>query len=102
MFHQEWEDFQFSILGANGLTEIKNANQASIDGLEMDVNWAATYNLQLSAGVAFYDAKLTENYCGFDRGQRQPVTDVPTARRNLDGRSRFPTDRKRRTARSCR
>ena len=28
VFHQEWEDFQFSILGANGLTEIRNANQA--------------------------------------------------------------------------
>jgi outer membrane receptor protein involved in Fe transport len=51
MFHQEWKDFQFSILGANGLTEIKNANQASIDGLEMDINWAATYNLQIGAGA---------------------------------------------------
>ena len=53
VFRQDWEDFQFSILGANGLTEIKNANQAQIDGLEMDVNFAASYNLQLSAGVAF-------------------------------------------------
>jgi outer membrane receptor protein involved in Fe transport len=75
MFHQEWEDFQFSILGANGLTEIKNANQASIDGLEMDLNWAATYNLQLGLGAAFYDAKLTENYCGFTDADGDPVTD---------------------------
>ncbi|WP_457096997.1 TonB-dependent receptor [Lysobacter sp. P5_B9] len=77
LFHQEWKDFQFSILGANGLTEIKNANQASIDGLEMDVNWAATYNLQLGAGAAFYDAKLTENYCGFTDDNGNPVTDCP-------------------------
>ncbi|MBF6024071.1 TonB-dependent receptor [Lysobacter niastensis] len=75
VFHQEWEDFQFSILGANGLTEIKNANQASIDGLEMDLNWAATYNLTLGGGVAFYDAKLTENYCGFTDDAGNPVTD---------------------------
>ncbi|HEY5849469.1 MAG TPA: TonB-dependent receptor [Lysobacter sp.] len=75
VFHQEWEDFQFSILGANGLTEIKNANQASIDGLEMDINWAATYNLQIGAGVAFYDANLTENYCGFTDDAGNPVTE---------------------------
>lgn len=85
VFHQEWEDFQFSILGANGLTEIKNANQASIDGLEMDVNWAATYNLQISAGVAFYDAQLTENYCGFTDASGNPVTDCPPGSLNPDG-----------------
>jgi len=75
LFRQEWEDFQFTILGQNGLTEIKNANQARIDGLEMDINFAATYNLQISAGVAFYDAKLTENYCGFTDEDGNPVTD---------------------------
>jgi iron complex outermembrane receptor protein len=77
VFHQEWEDFQFSILGANGLTEIKNANQASIDGLEMDLNWAATYNLQLGAGAAFYDAKLTDNYCGKTNLAGVPLTNCP-------------------------
>src|SRR5690606_38368677 len=61
VFHEEWEDFQFALLGQNGLTEIKNANQARIRGLEMDVNWAATYNFTLSGGVAFYDSELTEN-----------------------------------------
>lgn len=64
VFRQEWEDFQFSILGANGLTEVKNANQARINGAEMELNWAATYNLNISGGAAFYDAKLTANYCG--------------------------------------
>ena len=46
-FNQIWDDFQFPVLGQNGLTEIRNANQARIRGLEMDVNWAATYNLKL-------------------------------------------------------
>ncbi|GAB3089161.1 TonB-dependent receptor [Lysobacter terrae] len=77
VFRQEWKDFQFSILGANGLTEIKNANQARIDGLEMDLNWAATYNLHIGAGAAFYDAQLTENYCGFTDSNGKPVTDCP-------------------------
>ncbi|HEX7113431.1 MAG TPA: TonB-dependent receptor [Mizugakiibacter sp.] len=77
VFRQTWKDFQFSILGANGLTEIKNANQARIDGLETELNWAATYNLQLSAGLAWYDAKLTANYCGFTDLAGNPVTDCP-------------------------
>lgn len=63
VFRQDWEDFQFAYLGQNGLTEIRNANQARIDGIELDLNWAATYNLQLSGGLAYYDAKLTEDYC---------------------------------------
>lgn len=75
VFRQDWEDFQFSILGANGLTEIKNANQAQIDGMELELNWAASYNLSIGGGVAFYDAKLTDNYCGFTDAEGNPVTD---------------------------
>ncbi|MDZ4814269.1 MAG: TonB-dependent receptor [Pseudomonadota bacterium] len=75
LFRQEWEDFQFSILGANGLTEIKNANQARINGLEMDLTWAATYNLQISGGVSLYNAELTANYCGETDTNGVPITD---------------------------
>ena len=74
VFDQDWEDFQFAILGQNGLTEIKNANQARIRGLEADLSWAATYNLTLNAGVAFYDAELSENYCGFTDAEGNPET----------------------------
>lgn len=73
IFRQDWKDFQFAILGQNGLTEIKNANQARINGLEMDMKLAATYNLSLSAAVSFYDAKLTEDYCGVTFNS-QPVS----------------------------
>ncbi len=75
LFRQEWEDFQFSILGANGLTEIKNANQARINGMELDLTWSASYNLQISGGVSMYDAELTANYCGFTDENGIPVTD---------------------------
>jgi outer membrane receptor protein involved in Fe transport len=64
VFPEDWKDFQFSFLGQNGLTEIHNAGQARIRGFESDVRWAATYNLALTGAVAFYDAKLTETYCG--------------------------------------
>ncbi len=77
VFREKWDDFQFNILGANGLTQIKNANSARIDGLESQLNWQATYNLNLSAGIALYDAKLTANYCGFTDANGNAVTDCP-------------------------
>ncbi|MCY7354919.1 MAG: TonB-dependent receptor, partial [Lysobacter sp.] len=105
VFRQDWDDFQFAYLGQNGLTEIRNAAQAQIDGVEIDLNWAATYNLRVSGGFAWYDAKLTKDYCAqtdangvpvpdcylpsrpFDRalaGSRLPVT--PEFKGNLTGR----------------
>ncbi len=77
VFRETWNDFQFPILGANGLTEIKNANSAHIDGLESQLNWQATYNLQLTAGFALYRAKLSANYCGFTDANGRPITDCP-------------------------
>ena len=77
VFRENWNDFQFNILGPNGLTIIKNANSARIRGLESQLVWQATYNLNLSAGVAFYDAKLTANYCGFTGADGNPVTYCP-------------------------
>ncbi len=77
VFSDQWRDFQFSILGANGLTEIKNANQARINGIESQLDWVATYNLELSGGMAIYDAKLTANYCGYTDANGNPVTNCP-------------------------
>lgn len=77
VFREKWNDFQFNILGANGLTQIKNANSARIDGLESQLVWQATYNLNLSAGFALYDAKLTANYCGFTDANGNTVTYCP-------------------------
>lgn len=77
VFRETWNDFQFNILGPNGLTIIKNANSARINGLESQLNWQATYDLNLSAGIALYDAKLTANYCGFTDNNGTPVTDCP-------------------------
>lgn len=77
LFRENWNDFQFNILGPNGLTIIENANSARIYGLESQLNWQATYHLNLSAGVAFYDAKLTANYCGFTDAAGNVVTNCP-------------------------
>ena len=77
VFREDWKDFQFSYLGQNGLTEIRNANSARIEGVELDLQWAATYNFMLSGGLAYYDAKLTADYCGFTDAAGNPVSTCP-------------------------
>ncbi|HRD27089.1 MAG TPA: TonB-dependent receptor [Caulobacter sp.] len=81
IYLERWDDFQFSILGANGLTEIKNAAQARIRGLETDVTWRVAEGLTINGGAAWTQAELTANYCGFTDPQGNPVTQcaVPQA-----------------------
>ncbi|MBP6514358.1 MAG: TonB-dependent receptor [Steroidobacteraceae bacterium] len=105
VFQEDWDDFQFSILAANGLTEIRNANTARIRGVEADFQWAATAGLTLSGGFALLNAELTENYCGYvntatgkpetncdqplaAEGTQLPIT--PEFKGNLTGRYEFP------------
>ena len=85
VFQEDWKDFQFSFLGANGLTEIHNAGQARIRGLETEVNWAATYNLRISGGMALYDNKLSENYCGFSDANGDPQSNCPPGSLDPEG-----------------
>ena len=104
VYMEQWDDFQFSILGANGLTEIKNAAQAQILGLESDVTWRVTEGLTINGGAAWTDAKLTANYCGFTDINGNPVTNcaspqapdgtqlpvTPRFKANLTVRYEFP------------
>jgi iron complex outermembrane receptor protein len=74
VFQLDWDDIQFSYLGLSGLTEIKNANDARIRGVEADINWAVTNALTLTAGVSFLDPELTENYCDETDAAGNPLT----------------------------
>ncbi|MBC7987758.1 MAG: TonB-dependent receptor [Sphingomonadaceae bacterium] len=74
-FHQEWSNFQFAILGPNGLTEIRNAAQARVQGLETDVVWRPVDGLTISGAMSLIEAELTENYCGFLDEDNNPVTE---------------------------
>jgi len=74
VFTQTWDDFQFALLGAQGLTEINNAGSAKIDGIEMDVSWAVTDQLGISAGMAYLNSELTDNFCGFVNENGNPET----------------------------
>lgn len=106
IFREDWSNFQFSYLGPNSLTIITNAGQARIDGLETDLEFAATQSLTLTGGFSLLDAKLTQTFCGdpsvcdapgFDpstyeqyaaSGTRLPVT--PRFKGNITGRYSFP------------
>jgi outer membrane receptor protein involved in Fe transport len=76
IFEEDWEGFQLSYIPNffNGLTVNRNAGDARIRGLEADLSWAATYNLRLTGGFAFYDAELTTDFCGFNDANGDPVT----------------------------
>jgi outer membrane receptor protein involved in Fe transport len=80
VFLEKWKDFQFAILGANGLTEIRNAGQARIMGAETDWNWRPADGWSVFGSASYTDGKLTEDYCGYLNGDTgQPETHCPNA-----------------------
>ena len=64
IFHDRWKKFQFAFLGANSFTEIHNARDAVINGIETDVSYIRG-GLTLNAAAAYTDAKTKGNICTF-------------------------------------
>jgi outer membrane receptor protein involved in Fe transport len=62
IYRQQWDNIQLSFLGANGLTEIRNAGNARINGVEFDLGWRQG-GLTLSAGGSYNDAEITRDFC---------------------------------------
>jgi outer membrane receptor protein involved in Fe transport len=90
VFQEDWDDIQYSFLPPSGagLTVIRNAGNARIRGVEADISWAATYNFRVNGGMAYYDAELTKEYCGFSDIDGNPVTSCPAGTVNPND----PTD----------
>ncbi len=63
LYQLDWDNIQLSFLGANGLTEIRNAGNARIRGIEFDLFARPTPGLTLSLGGAYNDAEITEDFC---------------------------------------
>jgi iron complex outermembrane receptor protein len=63
VYLEKWQDFQVGLLGANGLTEIRNAGAAEVKGVETDLNWAIAQGWTLNASGAYTSAHLTEDFC---------------------------------------
>ena len=79
LFKEDWENFQFAFLGANGLTRIANAGSARVKGVETDLQWAVTHGLSFAAALSLLDPKLTKNYCGAIDANGSPITNCPSA-----------------------
>jgi iron complex outermembrane recepter protein len=77
VYYEQWDNFQFSFLGPNSVTIVANAGAARIKGAESELEWAATSAFTLSAGAAYTDAYLSENYCGELNPDGSPVTANP-------------------------
>jgi outer membrane receptor protein involved in Fe transport len=87
LFWEEWEDFQFSFLGINGLTQIQNAGQAKIKGIEVDLAWAVTENFSLSAAGTLLGTDFAGGR-GFPASEDElPVT--PDFKANMTARYEF-------------
>jgi outer membrane receptor protein involved in Fe transport len=62
IYHQDWDDIQFSFLGLNSLTVVQNGRKARINGIETDLNYTEG-GLSLTAAAAYTDAKTKGNIC---------------------------------------
>ena len=62
VFQEDWNDIQLSFLGANGLTEIRNAGIARIRGIESDFTYRAN-GLTLTLSGSYNDATIRRDFC---------------------------------------
>lgn len=105
VYYEDWKDFQYSFLGPNSFTEILNAGQAAVKGVESELSWATPVEgLTINGAASYTDAKLTEPYCGTvdaagkpvktcakpqaPKGTELPVT--PKVKANATARYEFP------------
>jgi outer membrane receptor protein involved in Fe transport len=63
IYQEDWKDIQLSFLGANGLTEVRNAGDARIRGIEADLYLRLMQGLSWSTGVSFNDAEIRNDFC---------------------------------------
>ena len=78
VFLEDWEDFQVSFQGANGITQVGNGPSAEIIGTEMQLLWLATDNLRLELSAAYYDSELKDDYADFDANGNVTGIQAPT------------------------
>lgn len=62
IYQEDWNNIQLSFLGANGLTEIRNAGIARIRGIEADLNYSAD-GFTFGTGFSYNDAEIRRDFC---------------------------------------
>jgi iron complex outermembrane receptor protein len=62
VYQEDWNDIQLSFLGANGLTEIRNAGIARIRGVEAELSYARR-GLTFSLSGSYNNATIQRDFC---------------------------------------
>lgn len=62
VYQEDWNNIQLSFLGANGLSEVRNAGIARIRGVEMDLGYRQD-GLSLNVGFSYNDAEIRRDFC---------------------------------------
>ncbi|MBL0914784.1 MAG: TonB-dependent receptor, partial [Sphingopyxis sp.] len=76
IYQEDWTNIQLSFLGANGLTEIRNAGVARIRGVEADINYRQG-GFTLSLGGSYNDATIRRDFCRIANPQFDCTIDPP-------------------------
>ena len=62
VYQEDWNNIQLSFLGANGLSEVRNAGIARIRGVEADVSYRSG-GFSLGMGASYNDATIRRDFC---------------------------------------
>jgi len=76
VYQEDWNNIQLSFLGANGLTEIRNAGIARIRGFEADINFREG-GFTLNLGGSYNDATIRRDFCRIANDQFDCTIDPP-------------------------
>jgi iron complex outermembrane recepter protein len=83
IYQEDWNNIQLSFLGANGLTEIRNAGIARIRGIEIDAGYKAG-GFSLNAGMSYNDAEIRRDFCRVAVPQFDCTLPLPDGNRDND------------------
>jgi len=67
-FIEDWKNMQFGLspIGESGITNIYNAGNARVHGVESNFDWRIGHHFDVSGSGTYIDAKLTTNFCQVD------------------------------------
>jgi iron complex outermembrane receptor protein len=77
VFYEKWNGVQLSVTGANGITSIVNVGNASVKGLESQLEWLPIESLSISASATYVNARTTQNFCNVDQVTEEITHDCP-------------------------
>jgi outer membrane receptor protein involved in Fe transport len=77
VFYEKWNDVQLSVTGANGITSIVNVGNATVKGVESQLEWLPIDSLSISASATYVNARTAQNFCNVDQVTEQITHDCP-------------------------